>query len=116
MSDYYELAQAFTTNPDPNFAGCLNTGKEEPGVVFPGIEPAEASYCYVGRSSLYEAVAALNDIPVKRVVQLLGGDKKSKDRITLLEAEVAELSEKLDKFEAFSAAAEEAGLFVQGLE
>lgn len=116
MSDYYELAQAFDSNPDPNFAGCLNSQKEEPGVVFPGIEPAEASYCFVGKSSLYEGVAALNGMTVKRVNQLLGGDKNSKDRITLLEAEVAELSEKLDKYEAFVAAAEEAGLVIKTLE
>jgi hypothetical protein len=116
MSDYYELAQYFETNPDPNFAGCLNSQKEEPGVVFPGIEPAEASYCFVGVSSLYEAVAAAHSLPVKKVKDLLANDKKAKDRISVLEAEVKDLSEQLDKYDAFIKAAEEAGIFVPALD
>lgn len=116
MPDYYELAQYFDTNPDPNFAGCLNSQKEEPGVVFPGIEPAEASYCFVGMSSIYEAVAAAHGTSVKRVKELLANDKKSKDRVSVLEADVKRLSEQLEKYEAFVKAAEEAGIFVPAFE
>lgn len=112
MSDYYELAQPFDTNPDPTFAGCLNSQKEEPGVVFPGIEPAEASYCFVGVSSLYEAVAAVNGLTVKKVKDLLSRDKKSTDRLSSLEAEVAALKDQLEKYEEFVKAAEGAGLFL----
>lgn len=116
MSDYYELAQPFDTNPDPNFAGCLNSQKEERGVVFPGIEPAEASYCFVGESSLYEAVAALHDTTPKKVQEAVKGIGSQRNKIKALEAEIEALSDELKRFESFKSAAEEAGLFVPALD
>lgn len=112
MSDYYELAQPFDVNPDPNFAGCLNTQKEERGVVFPGIEPAEAAYCFVGESSIYEAVAALNGTTVKKIKTAIGADKKSKDALAKAEAELDLLRDKARRWDEFVEKAEEAGLAI----
>lgn len=112
MADYYELAQYFETNPDPNFAGCLNSQKEEPGVVFPGIEPLEATYCFIGMSSIYEAVAAANGLSVKKVMDLVANDKKAKDRVASLQAEIKSLTDQVEKYEQFVKAAEDAGLFL----
>lgn len=115
MSDYMELAQYHKANPDPTTAGCLNTGKSEDGVVFPGIEPAEAAMCFVGRSSLYEAMASMHEITVKEVIKRMGGDS-SKPKIAELQAEVDSLREKLEKYEKFAESAEEAGLIITALE
>lgn len=116
MAEYYELAQYFEVNPDPNFAGCLNSQREEPGVVFPGIEPAEASYCFVGVSSLYEGLAAAHGTTPKRVKDLLTGDAKSKDKVAALQAEVDGLTERLKKYDDFIEAAEKAGLMIPAFE
>lgn len=116
MSDYYELAQPFETNPDPTFAGCLNSQKEERGVVFPGIEPAEASYCFIGESSIYEAVAALNGTTVKKVKAALGADKKSRDALAQAEAELDALKDKAAKWDEFVTAAEDAGIALRVFE
>jgi hypothetical protein len=113
MTDYYELAQPFDTNPDPNFAGCLNSQKEERGVVFPGIEPAEASYCFIGESSIYEAVAALNGSTVKRIKQLIGADKKSAEALAKAEAELDVLRDKVERWNVFVEKAEDAGIFTR---
>lgn len=116
MSDYYELAQPFDTNPDPNFAGCLNSQKEERGVVFPGIEPAEASYCFVGESSLYEGVAALHGTTPKKVQEAVKGIGSQRGKIKALEAEIEALTDELKRFESFKSAAEDAGLFIPALD
>lgn len=116
MADYYELAQYFEVNPDPYFAGCLNSQREEPGVVFPGIEPGEATYCFVGVSSLYEAVAAVHGLTPKKVKDLLSGADKAKEKAASLQAEVDGLKDRLQKFEDFIAAAEKAGLMVPTFE
>lgn len=110
-----ELAQYHKANPDPVFAGCLNTGKAEDGVVFPGIEPAEATMCFVGRSSLYEGIASMHEISVAEVKKRLGGDNQ-KSKLAMLDAEVKDLCEQLDRYEKFVAAAEEAGLIIKSLE
>lgn len=116
MSDYYELAQPFDHNPDPGMAGCLNSGKEERGVVFPGIEPLEANYCFVGESSLIEAVAALYGIPVKTAKSLLTGTGKDREEVKRLRAEVEALHDQLAAYESFASAAEEAGLIIKSFD
>lgn len=116
MAEYYELAQYFEVNPDPHFAGCLNSQREEPGVVFPGIEPGEAAYCFVGVSSLYEALAAVHSTTPKRVKDLLTGDSKAKDKVATLQAEVDSLRERLQRFDDFIESAEKAGLMVPAFE
>lgn len=61
----YELAQYHPHNPDPDFGMCRNTGEEgTDGVVFPGIEPMEGVFCFVGRQSILEAIGALYGITV----------------------------------------------------
>jgi len=47
-------------SPDPLVAGCMNSRAEgTDGVVFNGIEPMEGAFCFVGRQSIVEAMAAL---------------------------------------------------------
>jgi len=116
MSEYYELAQPFDHNPDPGMAGCLNSGKEERGVVFPGIEPLEANYCYVGESSLLEAVAALYGTSVKAVKEAVSDTGKDKADVKRLKAEVEALRDQLALYEAFASAAEEAGLIIKSFD
>jgi hypothetical protein len=67
-------------------------------------------------SSIYEAVAAANNITVKKVKDILNADKKSQGKIPTLEAEVAALKQKLEKYENFVKAAEDAGIFVTALD
>ena len=96
-----ELCSYFPSNPDPTgVAGCLNTGNNEDGVVFPGIEVLEATTCYIGRTSLIEAVSLLYDTTPQRVLDLLTGDKftaaevkKQRVKITELEARLAEAAD-----------------------
>lgn len=62
----YELAKYHVRNPDPEFGMCRNTGEEATdGVVFPGVEPMEGVYCFVGRQSILEAIGALYNITVR---------------------------------------------------
>tara|TARA_R110000868_G_scaffold30259_2_gene112162 strand:+ start:3236 stop:3586 length:351 start_codon:yes stop_codon:yes gene_type:complete len=116
MAEYYELAQYFEVNPDPNFAGCLNSHREEPGVVFPGIEPAEASYCFIGVSSLYEALASAHGLTPKKVKALLSEADTESGKVSALQTEVTLLKERLQRFDDFIAAAEKAGLMVPAFE
>jgi hypothetical protein len=116
MAEYYELAQYFEVNPDPNFAGCLNSHREEPGVVFPGIEPAEASYCFIGVSSLYEALASAHGLTPKKVKDLLSGADGEAGKVSALKAEIKILKERLQRFDDFIDAAEKAGLMVPAFE
>lgn len=115
-SHYYELAQPFATNPDPQMAGCLNSGREEPGVVFPGIEVLEAAYCFVGATSLYEAVAAINGISVKAAKSAIEDAGTEREEVKRLRAEVEALHDQLAAYEAFASAAEEAGLIIKSFD
>lgn len=115
MSDYTELAQYHRHNPDPIGTGCNNTGEATDGCVFPGIEPTDTSLCFIGRPSLYEAIASMHDLTVARVKVLLGGDKKGKDRVSTLEAENKDLKADVEAWKAFAQAAEDAGLVITTL-
>lgn len=65
MDNQFELAQYHVRNPDPDFGMCRNTGEEgTDGVVFPGIEPLEGAFCFVGRQSILEAIGALYGLTV----------------------------------------------------
>lgn len=112
MNDYSELAQPFKSNPDPTFAGCLNTHKEEQGVVFPGVTPLEAAYCYIGESSLIEGLAALYNTTPNKLKAFLSGSDSTKSEVASLKAEVKALKKQVASYDAFKDAAEEAGLFV----
>jgi len=112
MNDYSELAQPFRSNPDPTFAGCLNTQKEEPGVVFPGVTPLEAAYCFIGETSLIEGLASLYNITPNKLRSFLKGSDTTKSDVAALKAEVKDLKKQVASYDAFKDAAEEAGLFV----
>ncbi len=59
-------------NPDPLLAGCLNTHDEDTdGVVFPGVEPMEGAFCFIGRQSIVEAAAALFGLTAIEVTERL---------------------------------------------
>ena len=63
-----ELVFYHYRNPDPLLAGCLNTHDENTdGVVFPGVEPMEGAFCFIGRQSIEEAMAVLNNMTVTEV-------------------------------------------------
>lgn len=65
MNTTFELAQYHAHNPDPDFGMCRNTGEEPTdGVVFPGVEPMEGAYCFIGRQSILEAIGALYGVTV----------------------------------------------------
>jgi hypothetical protein len=115
MSDYTELAQYHRHNPDPIGSGCNNTGDATDGCVFPGIEPTNTSLCFIGRPSLYEAMASMHDMPVSRVKELFSSDKKGKDKLARLEAENKELKADVEAWKAFAQAAEDAGLVITTL-
>jgi hypothetical protein len=94
---YQELAQYHQYSPDTLVAGCLNTGEHTDGVVFPGIEPAEAIFCFVGRPSIVAAVAEIFGITVDDVADRLADEKQvTKTQVRALEKENRVLRTKLD--------------------
>lgn len=55
-----ELVSYHHRSPDPMVAGCQNTREEgTDGVVFNGVEPLVASFMFIGRQSIIEAVGEL---------------------------------------------------------
>lgn len=77
MSDaplYDELAQYFEFSPNALVAGCMNTHEHTDGVVFPGIEPQEDAFCFVGRPSIISAVAVLYEMTPDEVMDHLEGN------------------------------------------
>lgn len=111
-----ETAQAFNSNPDPMFAGCLNTGNNERGVVFPGVEVLEASYCFIGVTSMIEGIAAIYNITPNEARKRIEGDKKAENKLAKLDKEIADLKKQLEEWEKFKAAAEDSGLFTVALD
>lgn len=98
MSHMSELAYYHATNPDPlGVAGCLNTGNDEDGVVFPGVEVLEVSDCYIGRTSIIEAVALLYDTTPDRVKALLTGNKATAQKVRELETKLTEYTLRNDE-------------------
>ena len=89
---YDELAQYFATSPNSLVAGCLNTHEHTDGVVFPGIEPQEDAFCFVGRASIVSALAVLYGTTPNAVVDRMEGDA-SDDKLYIkeLEKELREL-------------------------
>lgn len=90
------LVSYHPSSPDPVLPGCINSGKIEDGVVFHSILPLEpnAAYCYIGRSSIVEAVALLFDMSVKEVeAALTDGTAKSQKLIAQLENDLHDVSE-----------------------
>jgi hypothetical protein len=99
-----ELCSYHPSNPDPlGVGGCLNTGNAEDGVVFPGIEVLEASMCYVGRTSIIEAMAELFETTPARVKALMTGDKATAAKVKELQAEVDYLKSRLELVRGFAA-------------
>ena len=111
-----ETAQAFNSNPDPMFAGCLNTGNNERGVVFPGVEVLEASYCFIGVTSMIEGIAAIYNITPNEARKRIEGDKKAENKLAKMDKEIADLKKQLVEWEKFKAAAEDSGLFTVALD
>ena len=93
MSDICSYHQR---NPDPQFSACRNTGLDEDGVVFDGIEPLEGIFTYLGRTSLVEAVGLLYGMTPKEVTTALeGGNKALRVKIGRLEEEKKFLADRL---------------------
>ena len=58
-----ELVSYHAVSPDPMVAGCQNTREEgTDGIVFNGVEPLVATFLFIGRQSIIEAVAALYNL------------------------------------------------------
>lgn len=104
--DYYE------NNPDDAMDGCLNTGQPGDGVVFRNVEPINSEFCFIGRQSVLEAFAILNDMTPNRAKKLLKTVEQNKELL----AEVEELREKVAAWEKFARSAEDAGVVLQLME
>ncbi len=113
MSKYTEMAQYHAHNPDPRVAGCLNTLRDEQGVVFPGIEPDTSAFCFVGESSILAACHVIWGADVRKLRDYLEG--KEDDKTAAYEARIAELEKELKKYENFIDAAEDAGIFIPAI-
>lgn len=86
---FNELAQYFATSPNSIVAGCMNTHDEVDGVVFPGIEPQEDAFCFVGRDSILAAVAVLYDRTPDEIDEILGDEvADAKEYVKNLEREL----------------------------
>ena len=94
---FNELAQYFQSSPNALVAGCLNTHESIDGVVFPGIEPMEDAFCFVGRPSILAAVGVLFGITPDEVASRLADDKQvKKTEVTALQKKNRELQTKID--------------------
>jgi hypothetical protein len=113
----HELATYHRSNPDPERAGlCNNTGEVIDGVVFPGITPMEGSICFVGRTSLHEAIAELHSTTVAEVQDRLAADgSKNLQEIKRLKSEIKRLNTEVSKFASFADALERAGFIAPAL-
>lgn len=89
---FNELAQYFATSPNTLVAGCMNTHDETDGVVFPGIEPQEDAFCFVGRESILSAIAVLYDLTPEEADERLDVTREDDQAyIKQLEKELREL-------------------------
>lgn len=113
----HELATYHLINPDPERLGlCSNTQDQVDGCAFPGIEPMEGTVCFIGRPSLYEAIAEMHGMTVKEVTDRLATEgSKQLQEIKALKAEVKKLRTRLSVFEQFTDALERAGFIAPGL-
>ena len=102
MSEQYnELAQYFDTSPNLLVAGCMNTHEHTDGVVFPGIEPQEDTFCFVGRASITAAMAELYQTTVSDVLDRMetATDLDQKLEMARLKRENKELTTMIGKIE-----------------
>lgn len=91
MSD---IVKYFDRNPDPALSGCLNSGKVEDGCVFSGIEPLVGAYCYVGRTSLLEAVGLLYGVGAKEVHEAMSdGQPRAQKLIEQLKRDLGDVTD-----------------------
>ena len=61
------MSQYFPSNPDEVAEGCIVTGLNEPGVVFPEIEPIGYMHTYIGRTAIIEAASQCLGVTVDQV-------------------------------------------------
>lgn len=110
-----DIADRQQHNPDPNNAGCVLTGLEEPGVSFRGQSPVDMfqHVLFIGETAMHEGIAELYGFSVDEVKSRLKEDEKSKSgQIKKLKAENAKLAAELAVWLGFKARAEDAGLVV----
>ncbi len=86
---YTELAQYHKSNPDRLFAGCQNTQQETDGVVFPGVEVLIGHYCFIGRPSLLEGMAAMYGLTPDEVHARLAAKPEKPSRTPKKDAKIA---------------------------
>lgn len=113
----HELATYHHRNPDPERPGlCSNTQAVEDGCIFPGVEPMEGTVTFIGRTSLYEAIADMLGYTVAEVEDRLAHEgSKALQEVKRLKAEIKKLRMELDKYNQFTEALERAGFIAPAL-
>lgn len=95
-----ELAKYHVSSPNLSGA-CLNTDLQEDGIVFPGVEDirGQHGFCFIGRTSIIEAVAVLYGVTPEVVKSNMTQDPRSKNqKIADLEAQHEEDVKLLTKY------------------
>ena len=113
----HELASYHVINPDPERLGlCSNTQDQVDGCSFPGVMPMEGTVCFIGRPSLYEAMAEMHQMTVGEVADRLSADgSKHVQEVKRLKSEIKRLNAEVSKFRSFTEALERAGFIAPGL-
>jgi hypothetical protein len=113
MSRISDIAHRFDRNPDMLYSGCQVTGKDEPGISFPTVEPSEGSVMFIGDHALHEAISIYYDIPLDESRRRLSGEDTPKQaEFKKLKAELKDLKSKEDLWNKVAESLEAAGLVV----
>ena len=108
MSD---LVYAVSQSPDPLDTGCKVTGKIEPGVVFPTVEPAEGTTLFIGETALIEAVAAYCNItPNQAKFRIEDRPSPKQAQFDAIRKELDKVKSRLERWEQFRTELEANGM------
>lgn len=104
-------------SPDPLDTGCKVTGKIEPGVVFPTVEPYEGTVMFIGETALREAVAAyLGITPNQAKFRLEDRPSPKQAEFDTIKAELEKVKSRLARWEKFRAELEANGMTLATLD
>jgi hypothetical protein len=100
-------------NPDVMFAGCQVTQKNEDGISFPTVEPADGTVMFIGKTALIEAIAAyLKITPNQAKFRMEDRPSPKQAEFDELKKTLAKVEARLARWEKWKQEAEAAGLIL----
>lgn len=113
MSD---LVVRHERNPDMFHEGCQVTGRAEPGVSFPSVEPADGTYMFIGETALIEAVATFFGITPDEAHKRLTEEMPVKQENTNQKTRIKKLEADLERWDRWRKEAEVHGMVINAFE